>query len=103
MPFECVIMYVSVQLILKQVTLYVYTAESACLRWMDEVEVRSLLLTFGVFGAVDLPVEHGVSDRLEDGHLSLLSLATHLTLKNVVVFYILETGQMNAPIGEGGG
>lgn len=62
----------------------------ACLRWVDEVKVGTILFRLGVFGAVDFSIEQGITHRLEYGYLCLLSLTVHLTLKNVVIFYFLE-------------
>ena len=73
-----------------------FVSHTLSLRGMYELQVRAaVLLCFGFFSTVDLPIHQRVSHRLEDRHLGPLGLAPNLTLERVVIYDFLceDSGQ----------
>lgn len=57
---------------------------------MYQLKVCTVLLCFWFFWTVDLPIHERVSPWLEDRHLGPLCLASHLTLKCVIIYNFLQ-------------
>lgn len=66
---------------------------------MNEVQVRHILIYFWVIAAVDFSIYQWVTHRLKDCDRCPLRLATHFTLKNVIIFYVLRTEKVQQPSG----